>query len=151
MLWLLCLLLLSLLLLPREPKTLQGEPQEAQRPPKSTPKASKRYPKSHPKGFQGPSKKVMLSKLTKHQYLWGFVTPHVTIYHYLQCFVAEKSFRGPALAPPNGTLLEPFSHHVAIQGRPEAENVRFGRGLLAGSLFEQILSHFWRGPGQQKP
>ena len=59
-------------------------------------------------------------------------------------------FRGPALAPPKGTLLEAFSHHVAIQGRPEAENVRFWGGLVAGSLFEQILGHFWRGPGQQK-
>ena len=61
-------------------------------------------------------------------------------------------FRGPALPPPKDTLLEAFSHHVAIQGRPEAENVRFGGGggLVAGSFFEQILGHFWRGPGQQK-
>ena len=59
-------------------------------------------------------------------------------------------FLGPALAPPKGTLLEAFSHHVAIQGRPEAENVRFWGGLVAGSLFEQILSNFLGGPGEQK-
>ena len=59
-------------------------------------------------------------------------------------------FRGPAPAPLKGTLLEAFSHHVAIQGRPEAENVRFWGGLVAESFFEQILGHFWRGPGQQK-
>ena len=60
------------------------------------------------------------------------------------------SFLGPPLAPPKGTLLEAFSHHVAIQGRPEAENVRFWGVLVAGSLFEQILGQFWRGPGQEK-
>ena len=57
-------------------------------------------------------------------------------------------FRGPALAPPKGTLLEAFSHHVAIQGRPEAENVRFWGGLVAESFFEEILFHFGKGSGQ---
>ena len=59
-------------------------------------------------------------------------------------------FLGPPPAPPEGTLWEAFSAHVAIQGRPEAENVRFWGGLVAGSFFEQILGHFGRGPGQQK-
>ena len=51
-------------------------------------------------------------------------------------------------APPEGTLLEAFSVHVAIQRRPEVENLGFWGGLVAESFFKEILHHFWRGPGQ---
>ena len=44
---------------PRGPQGLQGEPQEAQRPPKGLPKASQRHSKSPPRGLQGPSKKKL--------------------------------------------------------------------------------------------
>ena len=47
-------------------------------------------------------------------------------------------FRGPALAPPKGTLLEVFSHHIAIQGRPEAENVRFWGVWLQGPFLNRF-------------
>ena len=53
-------------------------------------------------------------------------------------------------APPEGTLLEAFSIHVAIQRRPEVENLGFGGGLVAEFFFEEILFGFWRGPGQRK-
>ena len=51
-------------------------------------------------------------------------------------------------APPEGTLLEAFSAHVAIQRRPEVENSGFWGGLVAESFFEEILHYFWRGLGQ---
>ena len=54
-------------------------------------------------------------------------------------------------APPEGTLLEAFSAHVAIQRRPEVENWGFWGGLVAESFFEEILHYFWRGLGQWKP
>ena len=50
-------------------------------------------------------------------------------------------------ASPEGTPLEAFSVHVAIQRRPEVENLRFLGGLVAESFFKEILHHFWRGPG----
>ena len=53
-------------------------------------------------------------------------------------------------ASPEGTPLEAFSVHVAIQRRPEVENWGFWGGLVAESLFKEILHHFGRGPGQWK-
>ena len=55
---------------------------------------------------------------------------------------------GPLLAPSEGTLLEVFSAHVAIQRRPKVENLGFWGGLVAESFFEEFLHHFWRGLGQ---
>ena len=52
--------------------------------------------------------------------------------------------------PPEGTPLEAFSVHVAIQRRPDVENWGFWGGLVAESFFKEILHHFWRGPGQWK-
>ena len=49
-------------------------------------------------------------------------------------------------APPEGTLLEAFSAHVAIQRRPEVENLGFWVGLIAESVFEEILYRFGKGP-----
>ena len=39
-----------------------------------------------------------------------------------QAQVQKRLDRDPPPAPPGGTLLEAFSAHVAVQGRPEAEN-----------------------------
>ena len=43
--------------------------------------------------------------------------------------------------PPEGSLFEAFSAHVAIQRRPEAENEGFWGGLVAETFFEKILFH----------
>ena len=51
-------------------------------------------------------------------------------------------------APPEGTLLEAFSVHVAIQRRPEVENLGFWGGLVAEYFFEEMLHNFLKGPGQ---
>ena len=53
-------------------------------------------------------------------------------------------------ASPEGTLLEAFSVHVAIQRRPEVENWGFWGGLVAEFFFEEIFHNFWRGLGQWK-
>ena len=48
-------------------------------------------------------------------------------------------------APPEGTLLEAFSAHVAIQRRPEVENLRFLGGLVAESFFLRDLMSLLEG------
>ena len=60
-------------------------------------------------------------------------------------------------APPEGTLLEAFSAHVAIQRRPEVENLGFWGGLVAefflkrfciifgGVLGSENLDFAWEG------
>ena len=52
--------------------------------------------------------------------------------------------------PQKEPLLQALSVHVAIQRRPEVENWGFWGGLVAEFFFEEILHHFWRGPGQWK-
>ena len=47
--------------------------------------------------------------------------------------------------PPEGTLLEAFSVHVAIQRRPEVENCGFWGGLVAESFFERDFASFLEG------
>ena len=51
---------------------------------------------------------------------------------------------GPPLAPPRGTLLKAFSVHVAVQGRPDAENVRFWGVWLQGPFLNRFQIIFRR-------
>ena len=71
---------------------------------------------------------------------WGPSWPQDSFGQQKWCFWA-------APGPSEGTLLEVFSAHVAIQRRPEVENWGFWGGLVAESFFEELLYHFWRGPG----
>ena len=45
--------------------------------------------------------------------------------------------------------MEAFSAHVAIQRRPEVENLGLWGVLVAEFSFKEILHHFWRGPGSE--
>ena len=49
------------------------------------------------------------------------------------------------LGPSRRNPLEAFSAHVAIQRRPEVENLGFGRGLVAESVFEEFFVLFLEG------
>ena len=46
---------------------------------------------------------------------------------------------GPLPAPPEGTLLEAFSAHVAIQRRPEVENLGFWGVVVAEFFLKRFL------------
>ena len=48
-------------------------------------------------------------------------------------------------APPEGNLLEAFSIHVAIQRRPEVENLGFWGGLVAEFFFFKNFAPFLEG------
>ena len=56
---------------------------------------------------------------------------------------------GPLLAPSEGTLLEAFSAHVAIQRRPEVENLGFWGDLVAEFLLKRFCVTFGRVLGSE--
>ena len=76
------------------------------------------------------SRRLLGAKPAPRQVLTAKIIKNTSVLH---CFIIKslKNIReysnyavsGSCPAPPKDTLLEAFSHHVAIQRRPEAENV----------------------------
>ena len=64
-----------------------------------------------------------------------------------QLRTAKMMFLGRS---PEGTLLEAFSVHVAIQRRPDVENLGFWGGLVAEFLLKRFCVTFGRVLGSEK-